>query len=67
MRKLDGALRTAAPAFVLLASFAVGCKGPMAKIERLRDALVSDDATPVREATAGFPTCAEEPPVSVAP
>ena len=67
MRKLDGALLTAAPALVLLAALSAGCKGPMAKIEALRDALVSDDATPIREATAGFPPCADEAPVAVAP
>jgi len=39
--------------------------GPMAKIDRLRDALVSDDAAKIAAATVG-PTCAEQPPVVVA-
>lgn len=66
MRTFDGALRTAASAIVLFASLTVGCKGPMATIERLRDALVGDEAASIREATAGFPTCADEPPIAVA-
>ena len=36
---------------------ALGCKGPMAKIERLRDGLADDDASDIREAGEALPTC----------
>ncbi len=39
----------------------------MAKIEALRDALVTDDASPIRDATAGYPTCGDEPPAVIHP
>ncbi|MBX3204717.1 MAG: hypothetical protein KF764_06590 [Labilithrix sp.] len=65
MRKLHGAL-VATTGLALLAALVGGCKGPMAKIEAVRDALVTDDAAPIREATAGYPTCGDEPPVAVA-
>lgn len=47
--------------------FGLGCKGPMAKIEAVRDALVADDATALRESVAGYPTCIDAPPVVVPP
>ncbi|MBX3216514.1 MAG: hypothetical protein KF850_31050 [Labilithrix sp.] len=64
MRKLDRAL-VAMTGLALCAAAGAGCKGPMAKIEAVRDALVTDDATPIREATAGYPTCGDEPPAVV--
>jgi hypothetical protein len=71
MRRLDRALDAAlAPLLLLplaLALGSVGCKGPMAKIEAVRDALVTDDAGPIHEATSGYPTCADSPPVVVPP
>jgi hypothetical protein len=68
MRELDGASKALPIAVALLAlGAAIGCKGPMAKIEALRDALVTDDAAPIRDATSGFPMCGDEPPVAVAP
>ncbi len=43
------------------------CKGPMAKIDALRDGLASDDAAKIKGATEGYPTCPDAPPVAVAP
>jgi hypothetical protein len=34
-----------------------GCRGPMAKIEAVRDALVADDPAAIKEATASPPKC----------
>jgi hypothetical protein len=65
MRKLDVAL--VASLCVLGALGMSGCKGPMAKIEALRDALVTDDPAPIREATSGYPSCPDGPPVVVLP
>jgi hypothetical protein len=48
-------------AFVTLCS----CKGPMAKIEAVRDGLASDDVGSVKSATDGFPICTE--PFTVLP
>lgn len=42
------------------------CKGPMAKIDALRDGLASDDPARVKAATEGFPPCADMPPVALA-
>lgn len=39
--------------------------GPMAKIDRLRDALVSDDAAKIAAASVG-PVCKDQPPVVIA-
>lgn len=59
MRNLERAL----PGLMLLSvSALVGCKGPMAKIEAIRDALVTDDVAPIRDSTAGYPTCTEAQP-----
>lgn len=66
MRKLGSALTTLA-LVVSIGAVASGCKGPMAKIEALRDALVTDDASPIRDATAGYPTCDDAPPVVIVP
>ncbi|MBX3262907.1 MAG: hypothetical protein KF782_24735, partial [Labilithrix sp.] len=65
MRKLRGPL-VAMTGLALGVPGVAGCKGPMAKIEAVRDALVTDDAAPIREATSGYPTCGDEPPVAVA-
>jgi hypothetical protein len=43
-----------------------GCKGPMAKVEALRDALARGDASAVRRATEGFAACPETAPVALA-
>src|SRR5215207_6457568 len=45
----------------------VACKGPMAKIESLRDALVVDDAKAITSATVDLPKCPDMPFVAVAP
>ena len=37
----------------------LACKGPNAKIERLRDGLADDDARDIREAGEALPTCKE--------
>ena len=44
-----------------------GCKGPMAKIAAERDALVADDDAQIKDATSGFATCPDLPPVIVKP
>jgi hypothetical protein len=44
----------------------LGCKGPMAKIDAVRDALEKDDAAAIKSATAGYPTCADTTPAIVA-
>ena len=45
----------------------LACKGPMAKIDALRDALVAGDDAQIKRATEGYPTCPEVPPAAVAP
>jgi hypothetical protein len=50
--------------FVFCASF-LACKGPMAKIDAVRDGLASDDLGAVKEATDDFPVCKE--PFTVLP
>ncbi|HEY8073390.1 MAG TPA: hypothetical protein VIF62_04760, partial [Labilithrix sp.] len=50
---------------VALAIAAPGCRGPMAKIEGLRDALAGDDAAAVKSATSGLPSCPEMPPAAL--
>ncbi len=52
--------------FVTLGAGA-GCRGPMAKIESLRQALISGDTKTIREATTGYPTCTETAPVATLP
>src|SRR5688572_32938557 len=59
MRRLFG--------FCLAASIVFACKGPMAKIESLRDALVADDANAIAGATSELPKCPDAAPVAVAP
>lgn len=54
----------ALPLFVLVL---VGCKGPMAKIDAVREALEKDDAAAVSSAVEGYPACADAPPVALLP
>lgn len=57
-------------ALVTLVGLALGlaaCKGPMAKIEAERNALVDDDDAKIKDATAGYPSCTELPPVALKP
>lgn len=60
---------TGALAFGLLGAVSLGvaCKGPMAKIEAVREALVMDDATAIHESIASYPACADAPPIVVGP
>ncbi len=39
----------------------------MSKIAAVRDALVTDDASPIRHATSGYPACTDAPPAVTAP
>lgn len=41
-----------------------GCKRAMSKIDAEKEALLSDDAEKIREATAGYPACGEQPYVA---
>jgi hypothetical protein len=50
---------------VPLLAVVCSCKGPMAKIEAVRDGLASDEVGQVKSATDGFPVCQE--PFSVLP
>jgi hypothetical protein len=52
---------------ILASFFAVvcSCKGPMAKIEAVRDGLAADDVSQVKSATDDFPACQE--PFTVLP
>lgn len=56
-------MRRAAAALLIL----VACKGSgtMAKIDAVRDGLVSDDAAKIKEATDGYATCPDVPPAAV--
>jgi hypothetical protein len=64
VKRLAGPLALGAAASLL---GPVGCKSPMAKIDAVRDALVADDASAIRDATAGYAACADGPPVVVPP
>ncbi len=44
-----------------------GCKGPMAKIDAVRESLERDDAAAIASATEGYPACADAPPVALLP
>jgi hypothetical protein len=57
-------LRDAGALALAFAIAGLGCKGPMARIEALRDALVADDASAIRGATNGYPSCLDPAPVS---
>jgi hypothetical protein len=43
------------------------CKGPMAKIEAVRDSLEKDDASSITSAIDGYPACADAPPAVLLP
>lgn len=42
-----------------------GCKGPMAKIDAVREALEKDDAAAIKSAVEGYPACTDAPPVAL--
>jgi len=63
-KRLAGMLALGAAASLLAP---IGCKSPMAKIDAVRDALVADDASAIRDAVAGYATCSDAPPVVVPP
>src|SRR4051812_10338346 len=44
-----------------------GCKGPMAKIDAVRESLEKDDGAAITSATDGYPACADAPPVALLP
>ena len=44
---------------------APGCKGPMAKIEAIRDAVSADDENAIKSSVEGYPTCPEMPPAAL--
>ena len=46
---------------------AASCKGPMAKIDAVRESLEKDDAAAITSATEGYPACADAPPVALLP
>jgi hypothetical protein len=48
-------------------TLAAGCKGPMAKIDAVRESLEKDDAAAIASATEGYPACADAPPVALLP
>lgn len=52
---------------VWLGFTASGCKGPMARIEQLRDGLVSGEPAAVARAVEGLPSCPDAPPVALLP
>jgi hypothetical protein len=53
-------------AIAALAAIAlVGCKGPMAKIDAVREALEKDDAAAIVRAVDGYPACEDAPPVAL--
>ena len=54
-------------ALVLAAGALGACKGPMAKIDAVRQALESDDAAAIKSSTDGYPECADAPPVALFP
>ncbi len=56
-------MRIAVP--LVLALSAAGCRGSMAKIEGLRDALAGDDAGAAKTATSGLPSCPDAPPAAL--
>lgn len=60
-------MRKVAVLLVLSAGLMAACKGPMAKIEAVRDALEKDDAASIKSAVEGYPACVDAPPVAVMP
>lgn len=65
MRKRSLGYRLALITAILLS--ACGSKNPMAKIERVRDALATEDEGRIKDATGGLAACPEMPPVALAP
>ena len=65
MRRVAGGL----VCIVVLASalLAAGCKGPMAKIDAVRESLERDDSAAIASATEGYPACADAPPLALLP
>lgn len=63
MRSVAGGLALCA---ITLIS-ASGCKGPMAKIDAVRESLEKDDGAAIASATDGYPACADAPPVALLP
>ena len=49
------------------ATLAAGCKGPMAKIDAVRESLERDDSAAIASATEGYPACADAPPLALLP
>lgn len=66
-------MRRAVTALVLVSSassalglsLVAGCKGPMAKIEAIREGLEKDDPAAIKSAVEGYPACADAPPVAL--
>ncbi|MBX3192600.1 MAG: hypothetical protein KF819_36790 [Labilithrix sp.] len=50
-----------------ISALAFACKGGMAKIEAVRDALEKDDAAAIKSAIDGYPACPDAPPVALSP
>lgn len=62
-KSLLGLVATAA-LVVAAASVTTACKGPMARIEALREALVHGDASAIKSATEDLPRCGDVPPTA---
>ncbi len=60
-------MRKVAVLLVLSGGLLAACKGPMAKIEAVRDALQKDDASSIKSAIEGYPACTDAPPVALLP
>lgn len=60
-------LVTLAALLALGAGALPGCKGPMAKIDAVHEALEKDDPAAVASAVEGYPACADAPPVALLP
>ena len=52
---------------VASALLAAGCRGPMAKIDAVRESLERDEGAAITSATEGYPACADAPPVALLP
>ncbi|MDB5212786.1 MAG: hypothetical protein JWO86_713, partial [Myxococcaceae bacterium] len=69
MRSVVRVLALASLACVYVAGLAgtSGCKGPMAKIDGVRESLEKDDAASIASAVDGYPVCSDAPPVALLP
>jgi hypothetical protein len=65
MRRVVGGL--ARVGLLAIPVLAASCKGPMAKIDAVREALEKDDAAAISSAIEGYPACADAPPVALLP